>query len=624
MKKIILILLLAVMQFSGASVSLNTHCFDKVVLWGYKLHSHTHSYIHFGFKRAFDQLGYQTYWLDDTDDVSDIDFSNSLFITVGGQENKIPLRHDCRYVLHNCDMAKYQSLLDAGNCLILQVYVHAVLERNVEKIQDYIFFEPNMKCLYQPWATDLLPHEINEIKFQLTRNPIQRDSAVYMAASVMRGDMFENWTNYEPFKKACIENGVSWRNFGKISLEENIDCTQRSLIAPAIQSKWQCEKGYIPCRIFKNISYGQCGATNSKTVYELFHKKIVFNPNTYDLFYDTLARAQTITQEQLFEQMDFVRDHHTYINRIATIFDCLHRIKPLYKTLSLQPMKNPQGALDRAFLQELQHLFAVEVFVETGTYMGATAHVAATCFDHVHTIELSEFHYRAACRRFAGNPRITLYKGDSADVLVTLLPQIKGRILFWLDGHYSAGNTARGSRNTPIMQELEAIKKSGIQNAVILVDDIRCFVDGAHDDSITGYPTLHELKEMIVSINPGYECIVYGDSVLAYLKTDRVVASPVLKACTISRLQENDTDMMKAELVIAQAAGQEKAVLQQLPIKLSVVDELKQGGHYRLWYGLMLMHEKQYAHAYVQFLKAIELGCDAQHVDRYIQQLKGT
>jgi hypothetical protein len=42
----------------------------KVVIWGYKLYKHSHSFINYGFYRAFDYLGYNTWWLSDEDDVS--------------------------------------------------------------------------------------------------------------------------------------------------------------------------------------------------------------------------------------------------------------------------------------------------------------------------------------------------------------------------------------------------------------------------------------------------------------------------------------------------------------------------------------------------------------------------
>lgn len=94
-------------------------------------------------------------------------------------------------------------------------------------------------------------------------------------------------------------------------------------LAPAIVGEWQKKVGYIPCRIFKNISYGQLGVTNSRHVYELFDHKIVYNPDTYQLFFDAKKRLETITLDEIYELMDLVKTKHTYVNRIQTILDYL-------------------------------------------------------------------------------------------------------------------------------------------------------------------------------------------------------------------------------------------------------------------------------------------------------------
>ena len=71
------------------------------------------------------------------------------------------------------------------------------------------------------------------------------------------------------------------------------------------------------------------GVTNSKAVYDLFKGKIVYNEDTYQLFYNAQERLRTMNITELYELMDFVRDHHTYINRIQSLFDFMHIIKPL-------------------------------------------------------------------------------------------------------------------------------------------------------------------------------------------------------------------------------------------------------------------------------------------------------
>ena len=37
----------------------------RFVIWGYPLHTHTHSYIHYGFYKALKSLGYDVRWFDD-------------------------------------------------------------------------------------------------------------------------------------------------------------------------------------------------------------------------------------------------------------------------------------------------------------------------------------------------------------------------------------------------------------------------------------------------------------------------------------------------------------------------------------------------------------------------------
>lgn len=48
-------------------------------------------------------------------------------------------------------------------------------------------------------------------------------------------------------------------------------------------------------------------------------RRFVYNPDTHQLFYDAQKRIKGMKQEELFELMDFVRDNHTYINRIQNL-----------------------------------------------------------------------------------------------------------------------------------------------------------------------------------------------------------------------------------------------------------------------------------------------------------------
>jgi hypothetical protein len=53
----------------------------KIIIWGYPLYSHTHSYIHDAFYKAFKYLNYETYWFDDNNYPKDFDWNDCLFWT---------------------------------------------------------------------------------------------------------------------------------------------------------------------------------------------------------------------------------------------------------------------------------------------------------------------------------------------------------------------------------------------------------------------------------------------------------------------------------------------------------------------------------------------------------------
>ncbi|MGB7977753.1 MAG: hypothetical protein WCF19_01175 [Chlamydiales bacterium] len=298
--------------------------FEKVVIWGHKLHTHTHSYVHNGFFRAFQYLGYPTYWLDNEDDISGFDFSNALFLTEGQVDQKIPLREDAIYLTHNCLSTKYQGL---KQCYI-QVYTDDVLTRpNLVRAEPCIYFHLVDKGIFMPWATHLLPHEIEMNKQNLPH--VKKERAVYWIGTIGEG-VFGNCTEINPFRAACQENGIPFiaPQPSGTGIDENRhqQWIASAYLAPAIVGEWQKRVGYIPCRIFKNISYGQLGVTNSYRVYELFERKIVYNPDPYQLFYDARERSNTVTLEEIYELMDFVKTKHTYLNRVQTV---LHFLKSI-------------------------------------------------------------------------------------------------------------------------------------------------------------------------------------------------------------------------------------------------------------------------------------------------------
>jgi tetratricopeptide (TPR) repeat protein len=282
------------------------------------------------------------------------------------------------------------------------------------------------------------------------------------------------------------------------------------------------------------------------------------------------------------------------------------------RMLTLKNPKNERWSLKGSFIKELVELFNIRGFVETGTLIGDSAYEAAQHCKEVHTIELQEKLYHKATERFKDMSSVHLYLGDSSAVLQQLVPQLSESCLFWLDGHYSEGTTAKGNSVSPILEELQIIKQTGLQDAVILIDDIRLFgsMTKKFHNPAYEFPTLRELMAAIDSLTE-HTFIVYGDIGIIYPRTSTIAVSPVIQACTASKFFD-ETRMSVQEImdieenIIAYAQDEEREYLQSLaPIFKGVEVTCHE---FPLWRGLVLYNDKEYKEACAEFLTCIALG----------------
>lgn len=151
----------------------------------------------------------------------------------------------------------------------------------------------------------------------------------------------------------------------------------------------------------------------------------------------------------------------------------------------------PPHYIKELAIKKYQKMFNIDIFVETGTYMGEMVSAMKNKFKKIYSIELSYNLWQIAVKKFKYQKHIKILLGDSGKILKNIIPEITDRAIFWLDGHYSAGATVKGEKNSPIFEELMAILSFDI-NHIILIDDARCF--NGRDD----YPTIKELSEFIL------------------------------------------------------------------------------------------------------------------------------
>ena len=292
--------------------------------------------------------------------------------------------------------------------------------------------------------------------------------------------------------------------------------------------------------------------------------------------------------------------------------------------LTFKPTKTGGWSLRKDFLQDLANLFHHDVFIETGTSYGNTTMLAKDIFNEVHTVELEDNFYNKAAVNFANEKNVKVYHGDSAELFPAILKNLTQRnIIFWLDGHYSGGTTAKGQSNTPIIGELRAIKESGISQAILLIDDICCFSPDTKElaEVACGYPSVDEMRNAILEINPGYNIIMYGDIAIAYPASHTIEVSPLIHAMTVSRFfsEKNATyqDVFAAEAYIAQ-----KTTADELEVLWDLCT-YHFGWHRTypyLWYSLGLLSQSRYAEAYDNFKSVLETGYDDWRIYWYSLQ----
>ena len=178
---------------------------------------------------------------------------------------------------------------------------------------------------------------------------------------------------------------------------------------------------------------------------------------------------------------------------------------------------------------ELFKRYPNKYFVETGTFQGAGLDYAYTsgAFQHLRSVEIVKDNYEKCSIKFKEQiekNEIKLYLGESEFQLWEMIKDIDEPITFWLDAHYSGKTktytTGKSDVNSPIIRELNVIKRHPIKNHTILIDDRRDF----------GTPNFDNAKEseaikVFKEINPNY-IIQYdtGSTVRPLFENDVLVA----------------------------------------------------------------------------------------------------
>ena len=113
-------------------------------------------------------------------------------------------------------------------------------------------------------------------------------------------------------------------------------------------------------------------------------------------------------------------------------------------------------------------------FIETGTLNGDTIFALEPYFESLYTIEFSRKYYNETKEKYKGD-KIKFILGDSSIIFKSLFETIDTKTIFFLDGHWSSGDTGKSEKDCPLMEEITEINNRFQHEAIIIIDDYRLF-----------------------------------------------------------------------------------------------------------------------------------------------------
>jgi hypothetical protein len=155
----------------------------------------------------------------------------------------------------------------------------------------------------------------------------------------------------------------------------------------------------------------------------------------------------------------------------------------------------------QAFLKHLPAL-VTDVFFETGTHEGFASRAASDAgYEKVITVEIDPSMHEHAKQLSSKYTNIDFHLGESVNVMRKVLPEIEGKVTFWLDAH---------TADCPLYEELDIISTLKRKDHIIMIDDMRIIAGTPVSETAGGYGWGHGvhvnvLIEKIKKINPNYK-----------------------------------------------------------------------------------------------------------------------
>ena len=290
------------------------------MLWGGTTGQESHRFIHYGFAQNARKLGIETTWVPDAERSRETLTPGTTVISADIWNKYIgEAVRGVDYVLHNYDGSHLLcQTVEPERLLRIQVWTTSASGETWDTCRQY---DREARTLFQPWGTDLLAEEFMDPVF----NPGSRD-AVFVGA-IWR-EMFQpsegpaydlgNERTIDALRVVLHDRGLTFKHLTQVSERENIEAIRAARIAPAVAGGWQVRNGYLPCRSFKNASYGVLMFTNIPMMNQLFGDSAVPGESLEELVTNTL-RLKRHEYETRVRAQQLVASRFTYRQSLESI-----------------------------------------------------------------------------------------------------------------------------------------------------------------------------------------------------------------------------------------------------------------------------------------------------------------
>jgi len=289
----------------------------KVVIWGLRTTRHSHRYIHEGFYENFKIMGYQVVWVDDREANQKYLEGSNLVFAVNIASAHIINNPNNLYVTHNFDNPGFTN---SENVLRLQVWTND--SNGVEVDSSVALYNQDSRTLYQPWG---LP----EPESTWLNPSKEKGGTEYWVGAVWNNSVNQgNQSVIAQYKSALKDEGIGFRRVGGtrwltksgLSPRAAYRLVNKSPLGSAVVGQWQSSKGYIPCRLFKNVAAGSIPSSNADFS-SIFSDSGIYNENIQNL----VKHVSQISSQEKIERVHLAQNnlkpykYESSINRIIQV-----------------------------------------------------------------------------------------------------------------------------------------------------------------------------------------------------------------------------------------------------------------------------------------------------------------